>query len=669
MSAPWWAREAPEPRHASFIAGTTAPDLIPGDRDTVIREILARIASFTPEWKNRRPEDAGQALVRLFAEQTDIVLRRLRRLPEKMVIEYLRAAGVAPNPARAAHATLDFVISPDAQASVLIPQGFQVGAPAATGTGELVTFETTRDLVAAPAEIKELHVQERTLVRKVDLPDPAKGSTLQPFGRRAETGRSLFIGLSGSATPGPTIALGIEIADPTTAPPPSSAGSVTPLPLPPPPTITWEIFDGTSFKAAELQRDETASLTASGVVELRVPAIWPVGRPSGPDGDAPLRWVRLRIVDGRYADPPELASFRLNSVPVIAARTVRDEVLEPVPGSQNRSYRLSQTPILPRSLVLEIDEGIEPELDAAPWQEVDDLGPYGPSQRVFVVDPLSGTVTFGDGQHGVLVPPGFRHVRARTYQVGGGAAGAVKAGAIATLLNTTSFVTGATNLRPASGGSDVESTADAVRRGPQQIRARGRAVTAADYELLALGAEGADIQRAHAVGGLHPSFPGVRVPGVVGLFVVPRRRLPGVPVADQGTLRAVAEYLTSRVAPAGVEVVAAAPRFHRIAADVRVVIDPAADVGVTVGAILQSLDTYLHPLTGGADGTGWPFGGAIGYADLLRRLLSVKDVRAVPELTLVLDGVRSTGCADVAIAPHALLWPGGHAVVPVEKAS
>lgn len=668
MSTPWWGRDAAEPRHASFIAGTTTPDLLPGDRDALIREIIGRIASFTPEWKSRRPDDAGMALVRLFAEQTDMVLRRLRRLPEKMVVEYLRAAGVEPKPARAAHATLDFVISPDAPGSVLIPQGFQVGAPAATGTGALVTFETTRDLVAAPADIKELHVQERTLVQKVDLPDPTKGSTLLAFGRRAETGRALFIGLGGDAAPGPTIAIGIEIAAPVSAPPPFSAGSVTPLPLPPSPTLSWEIFDGSSFKAAELQRDETASLTASGVVELRVPANWQTGRPSGPDGAAPLRWVRLRIVDGRYADPPALASLRLNSVPVIAARTVRDEVLDPVAESRQRSYRLSQTPVLPRSIVLEINEGIEPDADAAPWREVADLGPYGPSDRVFVADPLSGTVTFGDGRHGVRVPPGFRHVRARRYQVGGGAAGAVKAGAITTLLNTASFVTGATNLRPASGGSDPESMADTVRRGPQQIRARGRAVTTADYELMALGADGADIQRAHAVGGLHPSFPGVQVPGVVGLFVVPRRREPGVPVADQGTLRAVAEYLTQTVAPAGVEVVAAAPRFHRIAADVRVVINPAADVGVTVGAILSSLDTYLHPLTGGADEAGWPFGGAIGYADLLRRLLSVKDVRAISELTLILDGVRSGGCADVAIAPHALLWPGGHAVVPVEQA-
>jgi predicted phage baseplate assembly protein len=664
MTTPWWGREAFEPRTAHALAGTATPDVFPADKDALVREIGSRMASFTPEWKGRRPDDAGQALVRLFAEQTDVVLRRLRRLPDKAFIEYLRAAGVEPLPARAALATIDFTIAPDAPGSVLVPQGFQLGATAASG--ELVTFETTRNLVAAPASIAELHVQERATVRKVDAPDPATGTALQPFGARAEAGRALFIGLDGIAAPGPTIAFGVEIAAPATAPPPYGAGSVTPVVLALSPTLTWEVFDGTQFKAAELQRDETAGLTASGVVELRVPAPWLAGRPAGPQGDAPLRWVRLRIVNGRFDSPPALASLRLNTVPAIAARTVRDEVLDPVDGSNGRQYSLSQTPVLRHTLQLAIDEAIEPDPDAPPWREVDDLSQWGATARVFVVDSLTGIVTFGDGVHGALVPPGFRQVHARVYQTGGGAAGAVGAGAIKTLLTTAPFVTGAVNLRPATGGSDAESTDDAVRRGPQVIRARGRAVTAADYELMAIGLEGADILRAHAVGGLHPSFPGVDVPGVVGLFVVPRRKLPGAPVADQATLKAVAEALSKDFAPAGVEVVAAAPRFHRVAVEMSVALDPGADVGVAVGAILKRLDTYLHPLTGGADGQGWPFGGSIVHADLLRQLLAVDAVRAVPRMTLILDGVRSTGCADVAITPHSLLWPGGHAVTPVE---
>src|SRR5947207_3585959 len=97
-----------------------------------------------------------------------------------------------------------------------------------------------------------------------------------------------------------------------------------------------------------------------------------------------------------------------------------------------------------------------------------------------------------------------------------------------------------------------------MRRGPQEIRARSRAVTTADYALLARQAQGALVERAYAVAGLHPAFPGRAIPGVVAVFVVPPDRGEGPPTPDEDTLRRVAAHLSENAAPAGVEVVAAA---------------------------------------------------------------------------------------------------------------
>ena len=78
-----------------------------------------------------------------------------------------------------------------------------------------------------------------------------------------------------------------------------------------------------------------------------------------------------------------------------------------------------------------------------------------------------------------------------------------------------------------------------------------------------------------------------------------------------------------------------------------------------------ALDGYLHPLTGGDAGTGWPFGGPLQHVALVRRLLSVPGVLAVPQLTVALDGVRYPPCTDVPIPPNTLPWPDGHLLLPV----
>ena len=120
------------------------------------------------------------------------------------------------------------------------------------------------------------------------------------------------------------------------------------------------------------------------------------------------------------------------------------------------------------------------------------------------------------------------------------------------------------------------------------------------------------------------------------------------------------------MAPAGVEVVAAAPEYHHVRVEARVILDPAADVGPTVEQILAALDRYLHPLTGGDDGQGWPFGGPVRHSEVLRRIVAVDGVRAVPRLDLIVDGELNAECADLAIPPHSLVWPGSHQVIPID---
>ncbi|HJZ80215.1 MAG TPA: putative baseplate assembly protein [Pyrinomonadaceae bacterium] len=686
MSEVWWGKErSPRSRprlvHRSGFA-VKQPELLPADRKSVSDEVRSRIASFTPTWTSLRPTDAGLALVKLFSEQMEPVLVRLNRWPEKALVEFLDSAGVQTLPATPAEALLEFEVSDGATESVQIPAGFQVGAQPADDNSGLVIFETVHSLTSAPAKIVQARVQQSTLFQEVDIEKTSDTSPFLPFGKKPLPGRALWLGLASKVEPNERISLGIRVAAPPGAPPPAPSGGIAPLPVLPPPLLEWDVLDGASLEPAEVEVDETGGLMRSGIVTLRLPRRWREGIPEGMENAKPLHWLRLRIVHGRYAEAPKLSFVKLNVTRAIAARTIRDEVLEPVANARGRRWRLSQTPVLPESLILEVDDGgiestaiaidtgqpTEGQSESAftAWKRVDDLLAYGADDKVYELNPVTGEVTFGDGLRGAAVPEGFRNVRARSYQAGGGKAGAVAAEEVSTLLSSVPFVTKVKNPLPASGGKDRESRLQSIHRGPQEIRARDRAVAIADYALLAERARGAQIERAHAVSGFHPTFPGLPIPGVVGVFVVPPDRNEGPPTPDEETLRAVARHLSEKAAPFGVEVVAAAPRYHRIRVETGLFINPEADSGETVRLVVTALNDYLHPLKGGEDGEGWPFGGTIRYPALLRVVTNVRGVRAVRRLNFVVDGIRIRSCVDYGISANALLWPESHQVTVLD---
>jgi predicted phage baseplate assembly protein len=680
----WWTPEArPETAaaEAEKRAGGPVPELLDAAPAAFRAAVQARIPTFTPDWTNQRREDAGVALTFLLADLARPVLERANRLPEKLLVEHLRIAGVVQAPATAARTVLQIQVVDTAPEPVVVARGFQATTAAVVGDGRVV-FETERDVVAVPAKLGEVQVQLRRVSTRADPGDLDNGTArVRPFGDRPAPGAALWLGLDTPVRPSPALSLQVVLAASAGRPPSVSRGGVSPPPALPPPVLRWDVLTTTPagvrrLAPAEVVLDETSGLRQSGVVELRLPGGWEPGTPVVLRSRKPLRWLRVQLVNGAYRQAPVLAAVRLNAVRAVAARTIRDEILEPVGrgGERRTRMRVSQTPVLPGSLVIEVDEvaadvfGLEETGGPQTWEEVPSLAGVGPGRRVFTVDHATGIVTFGDGVNGARVPVGFRNVRAVSYQAGGGPGGAIAAGTKLSALTAVPFVTGALSPDAASGGVDTEPVDAALRRGPLQIRSRGRAVTLADYALLARQAEGAEIARAHAAGGFHPEVPGAPVPGLVGVLVVPARRGDGPPLPDQGALDAVARHLAERVGPAGVQMVVGAPRYELVRVEGRLVPDHGADLGAVVRGAIAAVNDYLDPVTGGEDGQGWPFGGPVRHAALLRRLLGrVEGLRAVPSLNLVVDGRRLPPCADHAIAPHALPFPASHELIPVAE--
>lgn len=661
MSAAWWGRESlsratPGPLDPPQLA-------LPG-RSSARAALEARIAAFTPEWRRRTPGDAGDALLGLHGELAEPLLERLNRMPEKAFREFLRTAGVAAAPARPARATLVFTVADEAPSSALVPPGFQVAASAADGSGGRVVFETETALYAAPGKIAATFVQEGNRFFEIPLTGTDPTASNLAFGNAPQPGAALLIGLSGNVAPGPNVTLMIHRSARVGPPPAIARGGVGTDAIVAQPILRWSFFDGGRFEPAEIIRDESRGLSQSGLVELRCPRSWRAGTPAGVTARKPLRWLRLQLVAGAFATPPTLAFIELNAVTAVAARTIRGEVLDYVPDSDGRRMRVTQRPVLLGSLELTVDEGAIGEGAAAGaqrWREIEDLDAYGPDDRVFELDEVSGELQFGDGVHGMLLPRGIRHVVARRYQVATGDAGAVAANQITSLMSSVPFVTKVSNALPASGGHDAMSIPEASRLGPQQLRGRSRAVTVADYELEARAAPGADVARAHAVGGTHAGLDDARVPGTVSVYLLGPRAGATPPYPSQASLDAVASHLSATLSPAGIEVVAAAPRFHEVSVRATLVVAANADFGEVLRATLREIDLYLDPLAGGEDGCGWPFGGVVKYAALVRRVISrVPNLVALSTLNLTVDGETLGACSDFTPRPNSLLWPLPH---------
>jgi hypothetical protein len=144
------------------------------------------------------------------------------------------------------------------------------------------------------------------------------------------------------------------------------------------------------------------------------------------------------------------------------------------------------------------DSALEVRVNDVLWDEVPTLFGAGPRDRAYALrtdEEGKAYVQFGDGERGARLPTGANNVRAK-YRKGLGAAGNVKAGALAQLLDRPLGVKGASNPVAAGGGVDPESEASARASIPLAVRTLGRAVSVLDYEDFARAFAG--VAKAHA---------------------------------------------------------------------------------------------------------------------------------------------------------------------------
>lgn len=373
-----------------------------------------------------------------------------------------------------------------------------------------------------------------------------------------------------------------------------------------------------------------------------------------------LHWFRARLAFARDR-APEVSGLHLNSTRATAALTRQSEVLGSSAGRPNQTFRLRQKPVLidPATdqpvLTLQV---IEPA-GTIVWQPGPDFFGAAADASRYVLDPIEGVVTFGDGVNGRIPVAGARIV-ATLYRVGGGAVGNVAAGTISSLKTALPQVKSVANLRRAAGGSDAE-TLDAVKlRAPELLRTRDRAVTAQDFADLALRTSGVALKSAFALPltrlDLAHNPPGFvdNSPGAVTVVVLPINN-EETPQPSEDQLRLICAHLNERRLIT-TELYVTGPRYVAIttlAAEIRAAED--ADLKAVHDACLAALRAYFHPLTGGEDGAGWPFGGDIFRGAVFGVLQGQAGVSRVADLKIALAGGTPDPCLDLLPVPPGTL--------------
>ena len=190
---------------------------------------------------------------------------------------------------------------------------------------------------------------------------------------------------------------------------------------------------------------------------------------------------------------------------------------------------------------------------------------------------------------------------------------------------------------------------DDVRLTVADLRARHRAVTADDYELLAREASpGVARSRCGPLRNLQARSEEDRAnprPGHVSVILVPDREQPGAvdpaswegaPLPGEALIETVQDYLAPRRLLT-VRQSVAAPVYVPVQPEIVVARRQDVPEATLRESIRQELERFLDPLAGGeigAGGEGWPFGRDVYVSELYQLLEKIPGVDYVPDLAL-----------------------------------
>lgn len=631
-----------------------APNLDDRTFQSLVDDARRLVQRRCPEWSDHNISDPGITLIETFAMMVDQLIYRLNRVPDRNYVKFLELLGLELRPPGAAQGEATFWLSAP-QPSVITVRAETEVSTDRTDIDEPIVFSTTEKLDIVPCSLNGGRVG-------------CIGSNGEVYEHANDPGGAEFPCFTGNPLPGAALVVGLDAAVPSCAVLLRVDCRVSGVGVDPTnPPYVWEAWTGNGgWAECELDRDDTKAFNRPGDVILHVPRGHVMGTPPQLLGE-PRGWLRCRLIEpvpGQqpYRESPLVTSLQASTVGgtarVVHARVIRDEAIGTSDGMAGQRISLQHSPVLPwPGSSLTAGTGA----DQTSWSSVDHFGGQDSSSLCFHIDPVAGEVVFGpavregDGtltQYGAIPPKGAPLVMT-AYRTGGGTAGNVGRRQIKVLKTSVPYVARVENRRAAVGGAPAETIDGAKSRGPMLLRARGKAVTAQDFEQLTLEVA-PELARAHCLTAADESEA-----GLVRVLIVPNasgdefgliRRDELDPLAD--TVERVRAYLDQRRV-IGTRLVVEPPAYRGVTAVVALGALPGFDPDRVRTEALIALNRLLNPIVGGPDGKGWPIGRALQVHQVSAALAWVPGINMARRIEVQLFGVdpytdqRSQNPADV----------------------
>ncbi len=399
--------------------------------------------------------------------------------------------------------------------------------------------------------------------------------------------------------------------------------------------------------------DATRAIGESGIVTMAIAHAPSVTELFGRS----LSWLRLAPANASMWKP-SLAGVWLNAAWVEAAQTQTREVLGSSQGAPGMLVTLARPPLLHDTLELRVNEPLGEEevaalrsadatavltdVDGLPgiwvrWHAVGDVADAAAGERVYALDEASGDLRFGDGLAGMIPPIGRDNIVAFSYrrteplkppapdaplpQV------AIAARSPLALVTPLDGVESAIAALDSDAGAPADDAQRVLRFAPAQLRHRGRALSPADVEALALQALPA-IAQARCL----------RSGNALRLVVVMRGRQ----IAPARAVQRELERLLLQALPAGFGATGSArtlliapPKARRLRVQAALRVASLDIAGAVADRAKQALQQRFDPATGADDGLGWPLGSAPDAREVAAALIDIEGLDGIDELTLL----------------------------------
>lgn len=299
------------------------------------------------------------------------------------------------------------------------------------------------------------------------------------------------------------------------------------------------------------------------------------------------------------------------------------------------------------------------------WTQVEDLDASGPDDRHFVLDSDKGVIYFGNDEHGAIPETSdSRNICILSCSTTAGMYGNIKENNLFNFKigNRYTQSSRVSNIQKAHGGKDAETLESAKARLRRDYFRPDKAVTASDYEALAMETPGVRVACAKAIPCFSPymqGYPEIKAEGQVSVVVAPYSDKDR-PMPSRNFLKNVHKHLEN---------------YRLIGTQIHVI--PPAYIKISLRAIIMvrtrdfnksrmilALDEVLNPFDRTKGRYKWDFKGTVFKSDVLGLLNKVPGIEYVSELWLQAEGNggKVTTGGDIELPPYGLPVAGSYEI-------